>query len=211
MDIATFLVFVVASFGVILVPGPTVTVIVANSLRHGSWSGWANIAGTQAGLATMVLIVAFGLEIITTSLAFLFEWVRILGAIYLVWLGLQLLRGDGTMGTSDPAARRAATGWAFFRQGFLVIWSNPKALLFLGGFLPPFVGAEGNAFMQTVLLGATFMVVGTIGDGFYAVVAGRAGGLLTRSRVRAAEIVGGTALVGGGLWLGFSKRLDAAT
>ena len=210
MDLATYLSFVAVSFGIILVPGPTVTVIVANALRHGAWAGWMNVAGTQAGLATMILIVVFGLEVVTTSLAFVFEWLRILGAIYLAWLGIQLLRGDGTMGASAAAKSRPATAWGFFRQGFLVIWSNPKALLFFGAFLPPFVTSADDALVQTLLLGLTFMAVGTIGDGFYAMVAGRAGAFLTRSKVRAAEIVGGVLLIGGGLWLGLSRRAASA-
>ena len=209
MDLATFLVFVAASFGVILVPGPTVTVIVANSLRHGSWAGWANVAGTQIGLLTMVLIVAFGLEIVTTSLAFLFEWIRLLGAAYLVWLGVRMLRGDGTPSATQDA-RRSASAFGFVRQGFLVIWSNPKALLFLGGFLPPFVSADGDAFAQTLFLGLTFMAVGAIGDGAYAALAGRASAWITRSRVRATEVAGGALLIAGGVWLALSRRTAAA-
>ena len=210
MDFATLAVFVAASFAVILVPGPTVTVIVANSLRHGAWAGWMNIAGTQAGLAMMVLIVALGLEAITTSLAFVFDWIRIAGALYLVWLGVQLLRGDGSLSAAGGSGPSRATGWDFFRQGLLVIWSNPKALVFFGAFLPPFVSAEGNAFLQTLSLGLVFMLVGAIGDGFYAVVAGRAGALLTRSKVRMAEMFGGSLLIGGGIWLGLSRRLENA-
>lgn len=211
MDLATLAVFAAASFAVILVPGPTVTVIVANSLRHGAWAGWMNIAGTQAGLAMMVLIVALGLEAITTSLAFVFDWVRIIGAVYLVWLGIQLLRGDGSLSAGDGSGPRSATTVGFFRQGLLVIWSNPKALIFLGAFLPPFVSAEGDAFLQTVGFGLTFMVVGAIGDGLYAVVAGRAGAMLTRSKIRTAEIFGGSLLVAGGIWLGLSRRLEDAS
>ena len=210
MDFATLAVFVAASFAVILVPGPTVTVIVANSLRHGAWAGWMNIAGTQAGLAMMVLIVALGLEAITTSLAFVFDWIRIVGALYLVWVGVQLLRGDGSLSAAGGSGPSRATGWDFFRQGLLVIWSNPKALVFFGAFLPPFVSAEGNALLQTIALGLVFMLVGAIGDGFYAVVAGRAGALLTRSKVRMAEMFGGSLLIGGGIWLGLSRRLENA-
>lgn len=209
MDLATYLLFVAASFGVVLVPGPTVTVIVANSLRHGAGAGLLNVAGTQIGMLSMVLIVAYGLEIVTTSLGFLFEWIRVLGAIYLVWLGVQMLRGDGRLGQADETVR-AASAFSFLRQGFLVIWSNPKALLFLGGFLPPFVSGSGDAFEQTLLLGLTFMAAGAIGDGLYAVVAGRARFFLSRSKVRAAEVTGGALLVAGGLWLGLTRRAAEA-
>ena len=202
---STFLIFALASAAIILVPGPTVTVIVANSLRDGAKAGLLNVAGTQAGLAIMVVVVAFGLEVVTTSLAFVFDWIRYAGAAYLVWLGWRLLRSDGAL-TRPEASSERVHGTRYFWQGFLVIWSNPKALLFFGSFLPPFVDPSQSAFVQTLILGGIFMLVGLLGDGFYAVLAGRAGRLLKRERVRFVERVSGVTLVGGGVWLALNGR-----
>ena len=194
--------FTLACIAIVIVPGPTVTVIIANSMRHGARAGLLNVAGTQAGLGIMLAIVALGLEVITTSLAFLFDWLRILGAIYLFWLGYKLLRSDGTMAAGD----RSRPGGSFFWQGFFVIWSNPKALLFFGAFIPQFVTLGGDASLQTVVLGLIFMLVATLLDGAYAVAAGRAGSMLTQRNIRATEVTGGTMLIGGGLWLGLARN-----
>jgi homoserine/homoserine lactone efflux protein len=153
--------YVAACIAIIIVPGPTVTVIIANSLRHGARAGLLNVAGTQAGLAIMLVVLAAGLQIIVESMAHVFDWVRLAGAAYLVWLGIKLLRSDGSMGAVKDVPR--AHG-AYFWQGFIVILSNPKALFFFGAFIPQFLNPEGNAIAQTLLLGATFMVVATVLD-----------------------------------------------
>ena len=194
--------YTLACAAIVVVPGPSVTVIIANSMRAGARAGLANVAGTQAGLAIMITLVAFGLDIITTSLAFLFDWLRFLGAAYLIWLGYKLLRSDGSL---DQAGGERPRG-SYFWQGFLVIWSNPKALLFFGAFIPQFVEPGGQAVLQTLVLGGIFMAVATILDGGYALVAGKAGRLLTRRNIRTTEVTGGSLLIGGGLWLALSKN-----
>ncbi|MEL6966268.1 MAG: LysE family translocator [Pseudomonadota bacterium] len=204
LTVAGYAAFVLACVAIVAVPGPTVTVIIANSLRGGVWHGLANVAGTQVGLAIMIVLVALGLEALTTSLAFVFDWLRLIGAAYLIYLGYKLLTGDGRMGAVDDggAVKPLST---YFWQGFLVIWSNPKALLFFGAFIPQFVDPAGNTIAQTLFLGFTFMVVATLLDGLYAVAAGKAGGLLTRRNVRTVEIGSGGLLVAGGVWLGLSR------
>jgi len=116
-ETSTLLLFIAACAAIAIVPGPTVTVIIANSLRAGTRAGLLNIAGTQVGLVVMLVMVAFGLEIITTSLAFLFDWLRLLGAGYLIWLGIKLLRSDGTL-NKDEGKRPSGS---YFWQGFLEI------------------------------------------------------------------------------------------
>jgi len=193
-----------ASFVIIIVPGPTVTVIVANSLRDGARAGLLNVAGTQAGLVPMLLIVALGLETVVSVMGYAFEWIKLAGAAYLIWLGWRMLRSKGEIGDVDKV-RRPRMG--YFWQGFVVIWSNPKALFFFGAFIPQFVDpAVGSTFWQTVVLGLVFMAVGAIFDSAYALVAGRAGKMLTQARVRLVERVSGMLLIGGGLWLATLRR-----
>lgn len=204
LDLATYLTFVVACAAVVVVPGPTVTVIVANSLRYGAGAGLANVAGTQAGLAVMLLVLAAGLQAVVATMGLVFEIVKLLGAAYLIYLGVRMLLNRSAL-TLDPNAvpeRRRS----FFWQGVLVVLANPKALLFFGAFIPQFVRPEGSVVLQTLLLGGTFMLVATLLDGGYAVLAGRAGRWLTRGRVRLLEIFGGSALIGGGIWLALQRR-----
>ena len=203
MSLSLLAAFVLGSFLIVIVPGPTVTVIIANSLRDGARAGLSNIAGTQAGLAIMMLIVAFGLETVVSLMGYAFEWVKLAGAAYLIWLGIKLLRSDGAIGDVSKN-RKPRTG--YFWQGFLVIWSNPKALLLFGAFIPQFVDPASSAFWQTIFLGAVFMLVATVFDGLYAFAAGRAGAALTRNRVRLVEKLSGLFLIGGGIWLATLRR-----
>lgn len=210
---AAYLTFVLACAALVVVPGPTVTVIIANSLRHGARAGLANVAGTQAGLAVMLAVLAGGLQIVVEALGAVFEIVKLLGAAYLVYLGAKLLLNRSALAARGAEAAIAEAGTApafswrsYFWQGVLVIWANPKALLFFGAFIPQFVDPAGPVVAQTLVLGLTFMAVATVLDGGYALLAGRAGGFLTRRRVRLLEVFSGCFLIGGGVWLALTRR-----
>jgi len=203
LELSSLLTFIVASVAILVVPGPTVTVIIANSLKYGTKAGLLNIAGTQLGLVILLGLLALGLEVLTTTLAWVFDWLRLAGAAYLIWLGIKLLKSDGDLG--EPDGKLKSDG-SYFWQGFFVILSNPKVLLFFGAFLPQFITPGGSTGIQTMVLGLIFMLLATILDSIYAVAAGRAGSLLTRKNVRGVEITGGSLMIGGGLWLAFSRN-----
>ncbi|AZO73791.1 MAG: LysE family translocator [Mesorhizobium sp.] len=202
MSLELYATYVVACVVIILVPGPTVTLIIANSMRHGSRAGLANVAGTQAGLAIMIAIVGIGLNTLIAGMGHWFEWVRLIGAAYLIWMGVQMFRSKGTL-NPDGSARKPRGG--FFLQGFLVAISNPKTLVFFGAFFPQFIAPHGNYTLQIVVMGLTAMVFAAMSDSTYALAAGRAGRILSASRVKLMSRVSGSFLVGGGLWLAFSK------
>jgi len=203
-ELTTLLTFILASAAIVVVPGPSVSIIIANSLKHGTRAGVMNIIGGQLGLLILVGILALGLEALTTTLAWLFDWVRMAGAIYLIWLGFQLWRSNGALGTSQ--ATKGGSNNSLFWQGFLVSISNPKTLLFFGAFLPQFIDPTANTALQTIGLGLLFMLVATILDSGYAFAAGRAGRLLSKRRVRTVEVGAGSLMIGGGLWLAFSRN-----
>ena len=110
-----------------IVPGPTVTLIVANSMRHGARAGLLNIAGSQLSFTLMIGIVLAGLASLIAALGWWFDWVRLAGAAYLVWLGIKLLRSSGSL-VAPQSAQGPRVGFSL--EGFLVI-CNPKALLLL--------------------------------------------------------------------------------
>jgi homoserine/homoserine lactone efflux protein len=208
MSAQLYLAYVAACFAIVIVPGPTVTLIIANSLRHGARAGLLNVAGTQLGLALMIAILCVGLASIIASMGVWFDWVRLAGAAYLVWLGWKLLRAPGALdeashAAAPPSPRPPRAG--FFLQGFLVILSNPKALLFFGAFIPQFVDPSGDAARQVVLLGAIFMAVATLCDGAYALLVGRLGLALSSRGVRLASRLSGGLLVGGGICLALAR------
>lgn len=202
MSVDIWLAYIVACVVVAIVPGPTVTLIVANSVRYGTRAGLANIAGTQVGVSLALGVLVAGLASVMKFVADWFDLLRLVGAAYLVWLGIKLWLSDGALVVEE--ARPAKGG--FFLQGFLVAVTNPKILLFFGAFIPQFVDPAGNGLVQLVLLGGTFMVVASLLDACYAVGAGRAAGWLSRPRVKLVERISGVLLIGGGLWIALSRR-----
>ena len=203
MPLDLYLAYVAACALLAIVPGPTVTVIVANSLRHGTRAGLLNVAGTQLGLALMMAVLVAGLTSVIAAMGGLFDWLRYAGAAYLVWIGWKLWKSEDWIGSD---AKPDLPKGGFLLQGFLVMMANPKALLFFGAFIPQFVDPRGDYAAQIVLLGVTAMAVALVSDGAYAVLTGRAGALLSRRRVRLVSRVSGGCLIGGGLWLALMRR-----
>jgi threonine/homoserine/homoserine lactone efflux protein len=204
MSLASYIAYCLAATAIIIVPGPTVTVIIANSLKHGARAGLANVAGTQAGLVLWLSIAVLGLASAIKAMGVWFDVLRIAGAIYLVWLGIKLIRSKGQIFATAEAAAPPRGG--FFLQGFFVILSNPKVLLVFGALIPQFISSEADYVRQLIVLGLTFMGLATIFDGAYAVLAGRAGILLRSSKVRIVEVLSGLFLIGGGVWLALKSR-----
>lgn len=202
MALQFYLAYVLACVVLVIVPGPTVTLIVANSMRHGTRAGMINIAGTQLGLAVMIGLVIVGLTSLIATVEWWFDWVRLAGAVYLIWLGVKLLRTPGDFAAPE---RVPVPRGGFFLQGFLVLMSNPKALLLFGAFIPQFVDPKGAYVGQVLLLGVTAMAVAFVFDSSYAMLAGRTAALLSRSRVRLISRLSGLCLIGGGAWLALAR------
>lgn len=204
LDLTTLIPYLGACFLLAIVPGPTVTVIVANALARGTGAGLAIVAGTQAGFLVMTLVVALGMQALVAFMGWAFDWIKLIGAAYLVWLGWKMWRSNGELG--EARAERTKSRLAMAIEGFLVILSNPKALIFLGAFLPQFVDVTQPTFPQVMVLGLFFMLVAGSTDAIYAIVAGRARGLLSAARVRVVSRVSGLILMAGGVWLALQKR-----
>jgi threonine/homoserine/homoserine lactone efflux protein len=109
MSLDLYAAYLVACLVIVIVPGPSVTLIVANSLRHGSRAGLLNVAGTQAGLALIIAIVGIGLTSVVETLGHWFDVLRLVGAAYLVWLGWRMLRAkDGSAENGSAPSRQAS-------------------------------------------------------------------------------------------------------
>lgn len=201
MSLSIYVAFLLATVVVVVVPGPTNTLIVANSVRHGRRAGLLNVAGTQAGLAITVGLVLLGLTSLIAAMGAWFDWVRLAGAAYLVWLGWKLLTDTGAKEEMAPRIPRGG----FVVQGMAVELSNPKTLLFFGAFFPQFMDMSRNHTIQVLIMGATAMAIAAISDSAYALLAARTAKLLTRRRARLMSKVSGSVLIGGGLWLAFSR------
>src|SRR6059058_6350574 len=177
-----YLAFVAACIVLALVPGPIVSLLIANGLRHGTRAALINVAGAQAGLAIVIGVVAIGLTSLMATMGYWFDWVRFAGAAYLIWLGVKLIWApvEGVKIDEPPTPPRGG----FFLQGFLVLLSNPKVLVFFGAFIPQFMDMEKDHLPQVALLGATFMVTAAMTDALYAIAAGRARLFFSKQRTR---------------------------
>jgi threonine/homoserine/homoserine lactone efflux protein len=203
MSLQAYLAFVAACIALALLPGPIVTLVIANGLRHGTRAALTNVAGAQAGLAIVIGVVAIGLTSLMATLGYWFDWVRFAGAAYLIWLGIKLIRSpvEGVNVDEPPAPPRGG----FFLQGFVVLLSNPKVLVFFGAFIPQFMDMSRPHFPQVGLLGATFMVTAVMTDALYAIAAGRARKFFSARRTRLMSRMSGGFMIGGGIWLALTR------
>src|SRR5579862_502512 len=202
MSLQVYLAYIAACVGLALLPGPIVTLVIANGLRHGTRAALTNIAGVQAAMTIVIGIVAIGLTSLMATMGYWFDWVRFAGAAYLVWLGIKLIRDpvEGVEAEAPPPPRGG-----FFLQGFLVALSNPKLLVFFGAFIPQFVDMNGDHASQATLLGVTFMVIAGTTDAAYALLAGRARLFFSARRTRLISRVSGGFMIGGGIWLALTR------
>jgi threonine/homoserine/homoserine lactone efflux protein len=197
---STLAVFTLAALALIVVPGPAVVYVLTQSVAHGRRAGLTSVAGIATGALVHVLAAAIGLSSLLVSSAIAFNVVKYLGAVYLVYLGIRRILGrDGSIALVDAPPKPLRR---LFRDGFVVEVLNPKVALFFLAFLPQFVDPElGRVWLQIVVLGAIFVVVGILSDGMYAVVGGTFGGVLKRSRayLRIERYVSGLVFVGLGV------------
>jgi threonine/homoserine/homoserine lactone efflux protein len=203
MSLNVYLAFVAACIALALLPGPVVTLLIANGLRHGTRAALINILGVQTGMIITLSILAIGLTSLMATMGYWFDWVRFAGAAYLVWLGVKLIRSPA-QGLSDDAPPPPPRG-GFFLQGFLIAMSNPKLLLFFGAFIPQFMDMNKDHLSQVALLGITFMVIAGLTDAAYALLAGRARSFFSKRRTRLMSRVSGGFMIGGGLWLALTR------
>ncbi|KNY04712.1 LysE family translocator [Microbacterium sp. GCS4] len=197
LPIENLLAFAVASVLLIVIPGPSVLFVIGRSITLGRRAGLLSVLGNTLGTVPAVLAVAFGVGAIVASSVVAFTIIKIAGAIYLVYLGIQAIRhrNDHTRGT--PVAR--ASAWTLLRQGFIVGVSNPKTIAFFVAVLPQFAAPHAGAvWAQLLILGFTFQVLALACDSAWAFAAGTARGWFGRSprRVSTMSGVGGVMMIG---------------
>ena len=192
--------FLIASFLVVVVPGPTVSLIIANSLKSGMRAGILNVVGTQIGLIILILLLALGFKVISPLLEDVIKAVRIIGAVYLMTLGYLSFTSKNL---SDNLEKLNKFDKKYVLQGLIVILSNPKAFLFLGAFIPQFIDINKPIGSQIIYFGVLFMIVGVIFDGMYAVVFGKFREIIINKYINILNKLGGTLLFFVGLWLLF--------
>lgn len=203
-DISILVSFIVAAFIVVIVPGVTVSALVSTSLARGMAAGLWMEAGVQVGRLSMVLVVALALEVVTGFVGAAFDIIKYAGAAYLIWIGWGYITSRKGIATDQPIAARLPLRQT--ASGFFVLWSNPKALIFFGAFLPQFVNPAYPAWPQVIVLGLIEMAAGLITDCVYIYLAAKARGALGDDRMLLVNRIAGVALIGAAIWLVLQHR-----
>ena len=191
--------FIIASFLVVIVPGPTVSLIIANSLKFGVKAGLLNILGTQFGVIILIFFLALGFEFISPFVDKIIKIVRVFGAIYLIALGIIAFKSKINLDNQPDKYNKK-----FIIQGFIVILTNPKIFLFLGSFLPQFITLDHSVSSQIIYFGLLFVLVATIFDSCYALIFGKFRNLIANKYLKFLNIIGGSILILVGVWLLFN-------
>jgi homoserine/homoserine lactone efflux protein len=203
MSLELYLAFVAATVILILIPGPNVALIVANSVAHGSRYGLLTVSGTSSAVIIQLLLTVAGMTTFLSVMANWFEWLRWIGVAYLIYLGLRAWRAPPVdLTTAKPEPRSAR---AIYLRGFLVSLSNPKTLLFYGAFFPQFVSVGADLTTQLIVLAVTFFVIAVVLDGTWALLAGRFRAVLAVNGKLRNRLTGGL-LIGAGAGLALARR-----
>ncbi len=153
--------FTLASLVIIVIPGPGVLFVVGRALAHGRRTALATAAGHAAGNYAVAACVAVGLGTLLQRSAQVFIAVKLAGALYLVFLGVQAVRHRHSLASAMSSAAGASGGWRALRDGFIVGMTNPKTFILFGAILPQFVNrSEGNVPAQMLLLALISVCIG---------------------------------------------------
>ena len=205
MTLDLYAAFVLATVLLILLPGPAVTLIVANSLTYGPKHALVTVAGSSSAIGVLLVITTLGMTSLIAAMADWFEWLRWAGVAYLIYIGIKQWRAPAL--ALDDVELSAVSRSRLFWQGFIVNATNPKTLVFYAAFFPQFVDPTAPVHSQLIILSVTFLVIATILDGAYAVVAGRARTFLrTRRQAQIRNRITGSLLIGAGVGLALARR-----
>jgi threonine/homoserine/homoserine lactone efflux protein len=203
VDSSTLLGFVLASFILVVVPGPGVLFVISRGVALGRRAAVLTVVGHELGLLLQVLLVAAGIGSLVERSVVAYEVLRIAGAAYIVHLGVQAIRQRRALSTVlDVTATRSPRH--IVREGFLVGVTNPKAIVFFTAVLPQFIDPGGAAVpLQMLVLGLISVTVALLSDSAYGVLAGTARAWLS-GRPHRLERLGGA---GGLMMIGLGTRL----
>lgn len=197
--------FGLAALILIAIPGPSVVFTIGRALAYGRAVALATVVGNSFGLLVIVVLVALGLGVVVQESIEVYTVLKLLGAVYLVWLGVQAIRHrhDFHLDTETDIGPRVSFTRAV-RQGFVVGVTNPKAFMILGAVLPQFVDrGEGHVQTQMLLLGLLAFTIGLLSDSLWALIASQLRTWFARSRRRGEAVgaAGGVSMIGLGVGL----------
>lgn len=206
MSLELWLAYVLTVAVLLVIPGPTILTVIGYSLAHGRRANLALVAGVALGDSTALALSLLGLGALLATSAWWFAVVKTVGGLYLVWLGLRMLRaGVGPVEAALPPEPDSL--WRLFANTWLVTALNPKGIVFFVAFLPQFIDPAPPATAQLWLLALTFVAMAIVNAALYARFAAAAHQFLTSSRARRGfNLGGGSLLAGAGVWALLARR-----
>lgn len=206
MSLQLWLAFVAASAILLIIPGPTILTVISYSMAHGRRANVPLVAAVALGDSTALVVSLLGLGALLAASAFWFTVVKFAGGLYLLYLGIKLLRaGISSQEMAAPAA--PGSRWRLFANTYLVTALNPKGIVFFVAFLPQFIQPGAAVAPQMWILAVTFVAMATLNATLYAVFAAGARRVLASPRAqRRFNIAGGSLLSAAGFWALMAKR-----
>ncbi|MBO2463272.1 LysE family translocator [Actinomadura violacea] len=213
MSTGPLLAFSAMALAIILIPGPTVLFVVGRALSHGRGTALTSVIGNEIGALVLVVAVALGIGSLVERSVVLFTALKLAGAAYVVYLGVQAFRHRRSLtaaigGTGDASGRsRARDLW----QGFVVGITNPKTTVFFAAVLPQFVDrGRGHVPLQMLVFGLIFVLIALLCDSCWGLAAGAARNWFARSPRRLAAIggTGGLMMIGLGVTIAATGKKD---
>jgi RhtB (resistance to homoserine/threonine) family protein len=209
--IGHFPIFLGVAALVIITPGPDMAIVTKNAVLHGRRAALGTSFGVNAGLAVWTVASALGVASLVRASATAFTVLKLIGAVYLIWLGVQALRASRNRTASADAgtgrSRRVLAARDGFRQGMFSNLANPKIAVFFTSLLPQFIGPDRSVLVPFLVLGGVFVLMTLVWLSAYSLLAVRASAVLQRPRVRAAiDRLSGVVLIGLGVRLATEHR-----
>ncbi|MEF2230976.1 MAG: LysE family translocator [Pseudodesulfovibrio sp.] len=206
MSPETYLAFLAATLVVLIIPGPTIMLVVSCSLTRGKNAALPLALGVGLGDAVAMTASLAGLGALMAASAALFTAFKWIGAAYLIHLGVKTWRAKPELG-ADLARMAPASGRSHALRAFIVTATNPKSIAFFCAFMPQFINHGAPVLPQTLLMGATFIILAVVNAALYALLAAKARTAITNPRaMKTVNRVGGSALIGAGLLTAALKR-----
>lgn len=198
MSIETWLAFVAASTILLVIPGPTILLVISYALGQGWRAALPMSIGVALGDFTAMSLSMLGVGALLAASATLFTVLKLVGGAYLVWLGIKLWRAGGAL--RAEARTGVASAASMVAHAWLVTALNPKSITFFVAFLPQFLDPSGDVLRQMLIFGATFLVLAFANAFGYGLLAARAGAMTRNpSAISLFNKVGGSLLIGAGV------------
>ena len=206
MSIELWIAFVIASSVLLAVPGPTVMLVVSYALGRGKQTGWATVPGVTLGDFTAMTASLLGAGAVLAASATLFTILKLVGAAYLIWLGIGLWRAEPELANLEDTSSGTSNS-SMFWNAYVVTALNPKSIVFFVAFVPQFVDPSAAVLPQFVILEATFLFLAALGAAIWAILAGNLRDRFRRpDTLRKVNRAGAGFLIGAGVLTAVAQR-----